>query len=191
MLGEREFTTEEVAQYCGVSRPAVVSWIAQSLLPARHTQGGHRRVLRPDLARFLQQQGYEVPPEVTRVRPLLFAVEGDALGSEALAGVFAQDFEVRAWQPSLELLLALGALKPDVLVAVVPMPVIDGARLLRAAARSPSMQGMMRVVVVAHGDEADGARRNGADLACVADRLDELYAAVVRRVSERQRRQVV
>ena len=49
----------------------------------------------------------------------------------------------------------------------------------------------MRVVVVAHGDEADGARRNGADLACVADRLDELYAAVVRRVSERQRRQVV
>lgn len=191
MLGEREFTTEEVARYCGVSRPAVVSWIAQSLLPARSTQGGHRRVLRPDLARFLQQQGYEVPPEVTRVRPLMFVVGGESLDAEALAGVFAQDFEVRTWQPSVELLLGLGAQRPDVLVAAVPMPALDGARLMRAVARSPATEGMLRVAVVTHDDEAAGARRAGADLACVAGRPDELYAAVVRRVSELQRRQVV
>ncbi|MDB4931969.1 MAG: binding domain, excisionase family, partial [Myxococcaceae bacterium] len=136
MLGEREFTTEEVAGYCGVTRPAVVSWIAQSLLPAHKTAGGHRRVLRNDLARFLEHQGYEVPPEVARARPLLFAVEGEAVRIEVLAAVFAQDFEVHPWPAGVELLLALGVQRPDVLVAALPMAALDGARLLLAASRS-------------------------------------------------------
>jgi excisionase family DNA binding protein len=191
MLGEREFTTEEVAGYCGVTRPAVVSWIAQSLLPARKTPGGHRRVLRNDLARFLEHQGYEVPPEVARVRPLLFAVEGEALHIEALAAVFAQDFEVHTWPAGIELLLALGAQRPDVLVAALPMAALDGARLLLAASRSEATAGTLRAAVVARTEDVKAARRSGAEVAFARDRLDELYAAVVARVSDRQRRQVV
>lgn len=191
MLGEREFTTEEVARYCGVSRPAVVAWIARALLPARATPGGHRRVSRSDLARFLQQQGYELPPEVTRERPMLFAVEGESVGAEALAAIFARDFDVRAWQPSVELMLALGAARPDVLIVALPAPSLDGARLLRAAARSPALEDTLHVAVVTHDDEAAGARRLGAQLAGVGGRLDELHAAVVRAVSERQRRRVL
>lgn len=188
MLGEREFTTEEIARYCGVTRPAVVSWIAQSLLPARRTAGGHRRVLRPDLARFLQQQGYAVPPEVLRARPLLFAVEGDAAGAEALAGVFAQDFEVHAGPASIDVLLELGAMRPDVLVAALPMAGLDGARLLLAVSRSPAMAGTLRAAVVARADQVAGARAQGAELAFACDRLGALHAAVVARVSDRQRR---
>jgi excisionase family DNA binding protein len=191
MLGEREFTTEEVARYCGVTRPAVVSWIAQSLLPARRTDGGHRRVLRPDLARFLEGQGYEVPPEVSRVRPLLFAVEGEPLSAEALAGAFAQDFEVHAGPATLDALLSLGALRPDVLVVAIPMPVLDAARLLQAVARSPATVDTLRAAVVARPDQVTSARRQGAELAFPRARLDALYAAVVARVSDRQRRQVV
>nr|MBK7069199.1 helix-turn-helix domain-containing protein [Deltaproteobacteria bacterium] len=144
MLGEREFTSEEVARYCGVTRPAVVSWIDRSLLPAHRTGGGHRRILRPDLARFLEQQGYEVPPEVSRVRPLLFAVGGDPVNSDVLAGVFAQDFEVHAAAASIDVLLSLGTLRPDVLVAAIPMPALDGARLSwrpLAALRWPTRYG--------------------------------------------------
>lgn len=191
MLGEREFTTEEVAGYCGVTRPAVVSWITQSLLPARKTPGGHRRVLRNDLARFLEHQGYEVPPEVARVRPLLFAVEGEALRIEVLAAVFAQDFEVQTWPAGIELLLALGAHRPDVLVAALPMAALDGARLLLAASRSEATAATLRAAVVARTEDVKAARRAGAEVACARDRLDELYAAVVARVSDRQRRQVV
>ena len=152
MLGEREFTTEDVARYCGVTRPAVVSWIAQGLLPAHKTVGGHRRVLRSDLARFLDHQGYEVPPEVERVRPLLFVVEGDAVTPDAVAAVFSPDFEVLAWPASIDVLLALGAMRPD---------------------------------------EVKAARGYGAQLAFVRDRLDALRDAVLARVSDRQRRQVV
>jgi len=191
MLGEREFTSEEVARYCGVTRPAVVSWIDRSLLPAHRTGGGHRRILRPDLARFLEQQGYEVPPEVSRVRPLLFAVGGDPVSADVLAGVFAQDFEVHAAAASIDVLLSLGTLRPDVLVAAIPMPALDGARLLLAASRSPAMADTLRVAVVARSDQATSARRQGAELAFPCDRLGELYAAVLARVSDRQRRQMV
>ena len=191
MLGEREFTTEDVARYCGVTRPAVVSWIAQGLLPAHKTVGGHRRVLRSDLARFLDHQGYEVPPEVERVRPLLFVVEGDAVTPEAVAAVFSPDFEVLAWPASIDVLLALGAMRPDVLVAALPMAALDGARLLRAAARSAATADTLRVAVVSRPDEVKAARGYGAQLAFVRDRLDALRDAVLARVSDRQRRQVV
>ena len=191
MLGEREFTSEEVARYCGVTRPAVVSWIDRSLLPAHRTGGGHRRILRPDLARFLEQQGYEVPPEVERVRPLLFVVEGDAVTPEAIAAVFSSDFEVLAWPASIDVLLALGAMRPDVLVAALPMAALDGARLLRAAARSAATADTLRVAVVSRPDEVKAARGYGAQLAFARDRLDALPGAVLARVSDRQRRQVV
>lgn len=191
MLGEREFTSEEVARYCGVTRPAVVSWIKQALLPARKTAGGHRRVLRPDLARFLEQQGYEIPQEVSRVRPVLFALGGEPVSSEALAGVFAQDFEVHAWPASIEVILALGAVRPDVLVMALPMAALDGPRLLLAVSRSAATVDTLRVAVVAGADQVTSARRQGAEVAFPRERLDELYAAVVARVSDRQRRQVV
>ena len=148
-------------------------------------------MLRPDLARFLEQQGYEIPEEVSRVRPLLFAVGGDPVNSDVLAGVFAQDFEVHAAAASIDVLLSLGTLRPDVLVAAIPMPALDGARLLLAASRSPAMADTLRVAVVARADQATSARRQGAQIAFPCDRLGELYAAVVARVSDRQRRQMV
>jgi excisionase family DNA binding protein len=191
MLGEREFTTEEVAGYCGVTRPAVVSWIEQSLLPARRTAGGHRRVLRDDLARFLGHQGYVVPPEVSRVRPLLFVVEGDAAPVEVVAAAFAQDFEVQAWPASIDALLAIGSERPDVLVVTLPMAALDGARLLMAASRSAATASTLRAAVVRRASEVKAARGYGAELAFACDRLDALYRAVLARVSDRQRRQMV
>lgn len=191
MLGEREFTTEEVARYCGVTRPAVVSWITQNLLPARKTAGGHRRVLRPHLARFLEQQGYEVPPDVSRMRPLLFAVEGDPVRAEVLAALFAQDFDVQAWPAAIDVLLTLGTMRPDVLVVAIPMAALDGARVLLASSRSAATENTLRVAVVARSEQASSARRQGAEIAFSRDQLDKLYAAVLARVSDRQRRRVI
>ena len=191
MLGEREFTTEEVAGYCGVTRPAVVAWITRSLLPARKTAGGHRRVLRSDLARFLERQGYAVPLEVARVRPLLVAVEGEPLGASVLARLFAKDFDVHPTPGSIDALLALGTLRPDVLVLALPLVSLDGARLLLAVSRSPATADTLRVAVVARADEVDGARALGAEIAFDRGHLDGLYAAVVARLTERQRRAAV
>ena len=191
MFGEREFTTEEIARYFGVSRPAVVSWITREMLPAHRTDGGHRRVLRSDLARFLEHQGYVVPPEVLRERPLVYAVEGEPIGADALAAVFAEGFDVRPWQPSIELLLALGANAPDVLVAAIPLRSLDGSQLLRAASRSPAVRDTLRVAVVTHEDEVPGAKRMGAQLAFSRGSLGNLRESVVRRICDRQRRRVL
>ena len=110
---------------------------------------------------------------------------------EAVAAVFSPDFEVLAWPASIDVLLALGAMRPDVLVAALPMAALDGARLLRAAARSAATADTLRVAVVSRPDEVKAARGYGAQLAFVRERLDALRGAVLARVSDRQRRQVV
>ncbi len=54
------FTTQEVASILKVTRMAVRNWIIKGRLTASLTPGGHRRVEREELKRFLKSLGYPV-----------------------------------------------------------------------------------------------------------------------------------
>lgn len=189
MLGEREFTTEEIAQFCGVSRPAVVEWISRGLLTARLTEGGHRRVGRPALASFLHTQGYRMPPEVARERPLVFTIDDEPIWRATIESHLEPDFEIETFAQGADVLLACGARRPDVIVMDMRMPGMDGAQLLDALARSEALKDTLFVALTAYEEEIAAAKRNGAHLALPKSRASELHDLLVRLVSDYQRRQ--
>jgi excisionase family DNA binding protein len=49
------FTTNDIALMCNVTRQTVINWIKNGKLEATLTPGGHRRVLRVDLAAFFER----------------------------------------------------------------------------------------------------------------------------------------
>lgn len=51
------FTTNDIAQICKVTRQTVINWIKSGNLQAVQTPGGHRRVSREELLRFLEEKG--------------------------------------------------------------------------------------------------------------------------------------
>src|SRR5262249_18839656 len=51
------FSTHEAARVCRVTPMTVIRWIKEGKLPAFRTAGGHRRILRDDLARFCAARG--------------------------------------------------------------------------------------------------------------------------------------
>jgi excisionase family DNA binding protein len=118
MLADREFTTEEIARMCGVSRPAVVEWIRRGLLVSRTTEGGHRRVPRRDLALFLEAHGYALPRSVERRRPLVFLVDDERTFRGAVAEALGDDYELRGFAFGPEV---LGGLLAGVTVSGVLM----------------------------------------------------------------------
>lgn len=62
-------TTHQVAEKLGVNPVTVARWVKAGKLPAFKTAGGHRRIRKEDLDRFLEECGYyktntaEKPPE--------------------------------------------------------------------------------------------------------------------------------
>ena len=189
MLGEREFTTEEIAQFCGVSRPAVVEWITRGLLPARLTEGGHRRVARPALAQFLATHGYRMPVEVARERPLVFVINGDPLWRDTIQSRLEPDFEVRSFSPDPGALLVCGEQRPDVILFDMYMPGMSGLQLLKAFTTAGMLRDSLFIALTAYDEEVASARRYGAHHAIPRARVaSDLYTVLVKLVSKAQRR---
>ena len=58
------FTTFEAAKLCHVSPLSIINWVNAGRLPAFRTPGGHRRIRRDDLARFMRDNGIPLPDEL-------------------------------------------------------------------------------------------------------------------------------
>jgi excisionase family DNA binding protein len=61
-MSRNHFTTNDIAQICSVTRQTVINWIKGGKLKAVLTPGGHRRVSRGELVRFLR--GKDLDPVV-------------------------------------------------------------------------------------------------------------------------------
>ena len=55
------FTTFETAKLCHVSPLSIINWVNAGRLPAFRTPGGHRRIRREDLVRFMRDNGIPLP----------------------------------------------------------------------------------------------------------------------------------
>jgi two-component system, OmpR family, response regulator VicR len=58
-MGDRVFTTHQVAKECNVHHTTVINWINEDKLKAYTTPGGHRRVSEEDLVKFMKK--YQIP----------------------------------------------------------------------------------------------------------------------------------
>ena len=58
------YTTFETAKLCHVSPLSIINWVNAGRLPAFRTPGGHRRIRREDLVRFMRDNGIPLPEEL-------------------------------------------------------------------------------------------------------------------------------
>jgi excisionase family DNA binding protein len=170
-------TTREAAELLGVSLRTAQLWAESGLLEAWKTDGGHRRITRTSIERLLNTPSVTaVPAEVSPRRraddqaqaapPLPFnilVVEDDP----TLRRLY--EIKLRSWpmQPIVtsagdgyEALIRLGNLKPDLVIADLQMPGMDGFRMLRTIKTSPELAGVS-IVVVSGLDAADIALHGG------------------------------
>jgi excisionase family DNA binding protein len=185
MLADREFTTEEIARMCGVSRPAVVEWLRRGLLAFRTTEGGHRRVPRGHLAEFLRAHGYALPRSVERRRPLVFLVDDEASFRHAVAEALGDDYDFRGFTFGPEVLVACGVARPDVVLVDLRMPGVCAPQLLGALAAAVPLQETLRVALAAVEEELALARRCGVHLVLLKRDLATLRGDLEARAQRR------
>jgi excisionase family DNA binding protein len=124
---KRFLTTGEIARYCTVSHLTVTNWIRAGKLCASHTPGGHNRIRREDLLRFLSEHNFPLPPELGKEGKQILVVDDERSLAEIMAYALEEDgYQVGVAFDGYEAGLKMATLQPDLLVLDLIMPGVDG-----------------------------------------------------------------
>jgi excisionase family DNA binding protein len=162
-------TTREAAEMLGVSLRTAQLWVDSGILEAWKTDGGHRRIKVDSVQRLLREQ-----------KPMVQAAEmsGDSAALTRLKVLVVEDdnvllklyrLRIAAWQLPVdvttasngyEALVLIGREQPDLMIADLNMPGLDGFQMVRTLVTSSFREGM-QIVVVTGLDADDVASRGG------------------------------
>ena len=136
------FTTFEAAKLCHVSPLSIINWVNADRLPAFRTPGGHRRIRREDLVRFMRDTGMPVPEELREGsgRPRVLVVDDEAsireVLSENLTGR-SPSYEVMTAADGFEAGRLIATFRPDVVLLDLRMPGVDGFQVCKTIKADP------------------------------------------------------
>lgn len=157
------FTTFEAAKMCHVSPLSIINWVNAGRLPAFRTPGGHRRIRREDLVRFMQENGIPVPDSLREGsgRPRVLVVDDDASIREVLAEYMSsrsKPYEVMTASDGFEAGRLVATFRPDVVLLDLRMPGIDGFQVCRTIKGDPDTSKTTIVAITGYFDGETEAR---------------------------------
>ena len=147
----RFLTTGDVARTCHVTTNAVKKWIRERNLAAFKTPGGHFRIRAEDFDEFVTRYRMPVAGGARDGRAAkVLVVDDDAdllqLVTMALSEP-ALGLAVETASDGYEALIAIGRLRPDLLILDLKMPRVDGIEVCRRLRSDPETERIAIVVM--------------------------------------------
>lgn len=136
MRDKAVFTTFEAAKLCHVSPLSIINWVNAGRIPAFRTPGGHRRIRREDLARFMRENGIPLPEDLRdgTGRSRVLVVDDE----DAIRDIFAESlsrrstpYDVMTAADGFEAGRLVATFRPDVVLLDLRMPGLDGFQVCR------------------------------------------------------------
>jgi two-component system, OmpR family, response regulator RpaA len=130
------FTTFEAAKLCHVSPLSIINWVNAGRLPAFRTPGGHRRIRREDLARFMRENGIPLPEDLRdgSGRKRVLVVDDESAIRDVIAESLsrrATPYDVMTAADGFEAGRLVATFRPDVVLLDLRMPGLDGFQVCR------------------------------------------------------------
>lgn len=141
-MSKSVFTTFEAAKICHVSPLSIINWVNAGRLAAFRTPGGHRRIRRDDLVRFMRENGMPIPEELREGsgRPRVLVVDDESAIREVIAEhltLRAKPYEVMTAANGFEAGRMVATWRPDVVLLDLRMPGLDGFQVCRTIKADP------------------------------------------------------
>ncbi|MBF0137239.1 MAG: response regulator [Magnetococcus sp. DMHC-1] len=155
-MDETFLTAKQSADILGVTLPTIHDWVEKGTLRAWRTQGGHRRIAKSSIDAILRQRERSLQGISEENSLVLLVVEDDPVMLAFYKSmVHSWDFEVslNSCTDGFEALLAIGKAKPDVIIADLAMPNMNGFRMIRTLKESKTLDTIFIIVVTALSNE--------------------------------------
>ncbi len=150
-------TVSDASRLCGVSLKTITNWIEQGHIKAHKTVGGHRRILREDLYRFMKEHGIPLPQgEKDKGRKKILIVDDDKIIVQTLVLAFEEDehgYEVISSADGFEAGMQVEHFKPDIVILDIMMPDINGYEVCKRIKSNPETQHTKVIVLSAYLEE--------------------------------------
>jgi len=169
-------TVSQASKYCKVSSKTIINWIDQGHIKAYKTVGGHRRIKKEDLDKFLLDKGMPLPEEPkAEEKKKILVVDDDKIIVETIVQSLEEDefgYEMISASDGFEAGLQVNHFKPDLMILDIMMPDINGYEVCQKIKSNPETKDIKIIVLSAYLDDDAFTKMNeyGAD-ACFSKPL--------------------
>lgn len=145
--------TTYAAKLLGLSVGTIQTLVEKSELQAWKTQGGHRRIAMQSIRDYQRRHNMtSMAPESRNNRLKVLLVEDDDVTREMMREFCTRcdiPVDCTAMASGLEALIDISSIMPDILIADLNMPGVDGFELLRTLRQNPTFNRITYLVISA------------------------------------------
>lgn len=150
-MAKRFLTSNEAAEFLGVSRSSLGNWVRQGLLSGGATPGGHYRFTENELVEFASSRGLQLPPRELSGAVKILIIEDDEPLREFIRDALSDfDCEIREAADGVEGAITTGTWRPSLIVLDIRMPKMNGMDFLRSLRENPDTSATKVLVASAH-----------------------------------------
>ncbi len=152
---KQSFSTSEVAAYCHVTPDTIRKWAEAGRIHVFKTPGGHRRIRREDLIKFLSENGIPVHTDLNEGGIRILVVEPELSAVTVIRRFLDRSrnsFEVESATDAFEAGRKIVSTNPDVVFFDVRLPGVDAFDIFRLIAHT---EGLSQIKLIALTPPAD------------------------------------
>ena len=134
METKQSFSTSEVARYCHVTADTIRKWAEAGRIQVFKTPGGHRRIRREDLVRFLRENSIPVHEDLDNSGTKVLVVDDEKSVISVVRRFLERaqtPFQIEVAMDGFDAGHQVATFKPDVIFLDLRLPGIDGFEVCR------------------------------------------------------------
>ncbi len=169
MESKQSFSTSEVARFCHVTADTIRKWAEAGRIRVFKTPGGHRRIRRDDLMRFLRENSIPIHEDLDNSGVRLLVVDDEKAVISVIRRFLERSstpFQIEVAMDGFEAGRQVATFRPDVIVLDLRLPGIDGFEVCRRIKTNPesSTSHVLAMTGYYEGEVAQRVIELGADM---------------------------
>jgi excisionase family DNA binding protein len=158
-------TMSQASELCRVSIRTIINWVEAGHIRSYKTVGGHRRIQKEDLIKFMCDHDMPLPSEEKRdVRKKILVIDDDKIIVKTIVMALEEDehgYDVMSAADGFEAGLQLAYFKPDLVILDIMMPDINGYEVCKRIRSNNETKCIKVIVLSAYLDEETFAKMKG------------------------------
>jgi excisionase family DNA binding protein len=169
MESKQSFSTSEVAKYCHVTADTIRKWAEAGRIHVFKTPGGHRRIRRDDLVRFLRENKIPIHEDLDNAGIRVLVVDDEKAVVSVIRRFLERSqtpFQIEVALDGFEAGHQIATFRPNVIFLDLRLPGMDGFEVCRRIKADPETSASHIIAMTGYyeGDVAQRIVDMGASL---------------------------